>query len=93
MGPGGIAAVIAAVSLLIISVAIAYAIFRVGRLIDEVQESVRSVNKITHTAEEITAKISKGVNTVFDKNANLVKLLTGVATTLINRKRGSKDSE
>ena len=91
MGPGGIAAIIAAVSLLIISLAIAYAIFRVGRLIDEVQESVRSVNKITHNAEEITAKLSKGVNSLFD--TNLVKLLSGVATTVINRKRGSKDSE
>ena len=36
MGPGGIATIIASASLLLIAGAIAYAVFRVARLIDEV---------------------------------------------------------
>jgi len=93
MGPGGIAVIILAVAVVIIAIAIAYAIVKVGRLIDEIQESVKSVNKITHNAEEITSKISNAVNGLFEKNSSLLKLLTGVATTVISRKRGSKEHD
>ena len=93
MGPGGIAVIILSVAVVIIAIALAYAIFKVGRLVDEVQESVRSVNKLTHTAEEMTAKLSNSINGLFEKNSSLLKLLTGVATTVMSRKRGSKEHE
>ena len=93
MGPGGIAVIILAVAVVVIAIALAYAIVKVGRLIDEIQESVRSVNKITHTAEEMTAKFSHTINGLFEKNSSLLKLLTGVATTVISRKRGSKEHD
>ena len=93
MGPGGIAVIVLASAVVIIAVAIAYAIVKVGRLIDEVQESVRSVNKITHTAEEMTSKLSSSINGLFEKNSSLLKLLGGVATSVINRKRDSKEHD
>jgi predicted PurR-regulated permease PerM len=89
MGPGGIATIIASASLLLIAGAIAYAVFRVARLIDEVQKTVRSVNRITTSAEKATEKINQALETLVDKNINILKLLTGAASSFIGRKRSS----
>jgi uncharacterized protein YoxC len=89
MGPGGIATIIASVSLLLIAGAIAYAVLRVSRLIDEVQKTVRSVNRITTSAEKATEKINQALETLVDKNTNILKLLTGAASSLLGRKRSS----
>ena len=43
MGPGGIATIIAASSLAVIALAFAYAIIRVGRLIDEAKTSLKAL--------------------------------------------------
>lgn len=43
MGPGGIATIIAASSLLVIAIAVSYAIIRVGRFIDEAKVSLKAV--------------------------------------------------
>ena len=43
MGPGGIATIIAACSLLVIAVAISYAVLRVGRFVDEAKLSLKSL--------------------------------------------------
>jgi uncharacterized protein YoxC len=45
MGPGGIATIIAASSLLVIAIAISYAIIRVGRFIDEAKVSLKAVTE------------------------------------------------
>lgn len=89
MGPGGMATIIASASLLLIAGAIAYAVFRVARLIDEVQKTVRSVNRITTSAEKATEKINQALETLVDKNTNILKLLTGAASSFIGRKRSS----
>jgi predicted PurR-regulated permease PerM len=89
MGPGGIATIIASASLLLIAGAIAYAVFRVARLIDEVQKTVRSLNRITTSAEKATEKINQALETLVDKNTNILKLLTGAASSFIGRKRSS----
>ncbi len=93
MGPGGIATIIAAVSLFVIAVAIAYAVIRVGRLVDEVQKTVRSVNRITTSAENATEKINLAITNLVDKNANLLKLVVGAVTAMSGRKRSSKDHD
>ena len=81
MGPGGIATIIAASALLIISIAIAYAIVRLGRLIDEASASLKTftdettplLEESTRTLELINsplasfAKISKNVEEVTTK--------------------------
>ena len=43
MGPGGIATIIAASSLLVIAIAVSYAVIRVGRFIDEAKTSLKAV--------------------------------------------------
>jgi len=94
MGPGGIATLIASASLRLNAGAIAYAVFRVARLVDEVQKTVRSVNRITTSAEKATEKINQALETLVDKNTNILKLLTGAASSLLGRKRpSSKDHD
>jgi hypothetical protein len=40
-GPGGVATIIAACSLLVIAIAVSYAVIRIGRLIDEAKVSLK----------------------------------------------------
>jgi uncharacterized protein YoxC len=47
MGPGGIATIIAASSLAVISLAIAYVVVRVGRLVDEASASLKVLTEET----------------------------------------------
>ena len=65
MGPGGIATIIAAASLFVIAIAVAYAVVRVGRLVDKaaplleevtltvelINGPLQSINKVTKTVE------------------------------------------
>ena len=45
MGPGGIATIIASCSLLVIATAIAYAVIRLGRFIDEAKVSLKKIGR------------------------------------------------
>lgn len=83
MGPGGIATIIAACSLLVIAVALGYAVIRLSRLIDEakvslkaftdettplIKESTRTVELVNGPLESIN-RITKNVESVSDKIA------------------------
>ena len=58
MGPGGIATIIAASSLLVIAVALAYAVVRVGGLVDEARTSIRDLTiEVTPLLEEVTTTV------------------------------------
>ena len=93
MGPGGIATIIAASALLIIAVAIAYAIVRVGNLIDEVEKTVKSVNKIVSTAENFTEKVTGSITNLVEKNSGLLKILGTLATAFAGKKFSRSDRE
>ena len=93
MGPGGIATIIAASALLIIAVAIAYAIVRVGNLIDEVEKTVKSVNKIVSTAENFTEKVTGSITTLIEKNSGLLKIIGTLATAFAGKKFSRSDRE
>lgn len=81
MGPGGIATIIAAASLFVIAVAVAYTVFRVSKFIDEAKTSLKAftddttplLNESTRTLELINgplesfAKITKNVEEVTTK--------------------------
>jgi len=81
MGPGGIATIIAATSLFVIAVAVAYTVFRVSKFIDEAKTSLKAftddttplLNESTRTLElingplESIAKITKNVEEVTTK--------------------------
>ena len=93
MGPGGIATIIAASALLIVAVAIAYAIVRVGNLIDEVEKTVKSVNKIASTAENFTEKVTGSITTLIEKNSGLLKIIGTLATAFAGKKFSRSDRE
>jgi uncharacterized protein YoxC len=58
MGPGGIATIIAASSLAVIALAIAYAIVRIGRLVDEASATLKSVSsEVNPLLEEVTTTV------------------------------------
>ena len=89
MGPGGIATIIASCSLLIIALAIGYTIIRLSRLIDEVQKTVSSANRIVTTAENMTQKVNTLVTTLTEKNSGMLKLLGSLVSLIPNRKNNS----
>ena len=80
-GPGGVATIIAACSLLVIAIAISYAVIRVGRFIDEAKNSLKTmtdeaaplIHESTRTVELINsplesfARITKNVEDVSNK--------------------------
>ena len=89
MGPGGIATIIASCSLLIIALALGYTIVRLSRLIDEVQKTVRSANRIVTTAENMTQKVNTLVTTLTEKNTGVLKVLSSLVSLIPNRKNNS----
>jgi uncharacterized protein YoxC len=93
MGPGGIATIIAASALIPISLAIGYAIVRVGRLIDEVQKTLKSVNRIVSTAENFTEKVTGSITGLVEKNAGLLKIIGSLIGALAGKKFGRPERE
>lgn len=91
MGPGGIAAIIAASALIIIAFAIAYSVIRLGNLVKEAQKTIQSVNKITATAEALTDKVSMAVNSITKLDSPVMKIV-GTIASFANR-RSNKDHE
>lgn len=58
MGPGGIATIIAACSLLVIAIAVSYAVVRISRLIDEAKLSLKAMtDETTPLLEEVTTTV------------------------------------
>ncbi len=92
MGPGGIATIIAASALVIIALALSYAIIRVSRLIDEVQKTVNNVNRIAATAESLTGKVSGAINGLLEKESSAMKIL-GMIASFAGRRNSTKDQD
>ncbi len=93
MGPGGIATIIAASALIPISLAIGYTIVRVGRLIDEVQKTLKSVNRIVSTAENFTEKVTGSITGLVEKNSGLLKIIGSLIGALAGKKFGRSERE
>ena len=93
MGPGGIATIIAASALLVIAFALGYAIVRLGNLIDEIEETVKNVNKIVSTAENITEKVTGSITSLITKNSGLLKIFGSLAAALAGKKFSRSDPE
>lgn len=95
MGPGGIATIIVASSLLVIAFAMGYVIVRVGRLIDEIQQTLKSVNRLVANAEDFTEKVTGSISNIIEKNSGLLKILGSFAATFASKKfsRSHKEHE
>jgi uncharacterized protein YoxC len=84
MGPGGIATIIASVSLLVIAIAIGYAVIRLGRLIDEVKASLKTMtDEATPLIEEVTTTVSL-VNGPLQSINRITKNVEEVSTKFTN---------
>ena len=93
MGPGGLATIIAASALMVIAIAIAYVIVRAGRLIDEVKQTVKSVNRIVSTAENFTEKVTGSITDLIEKNSGLLKVIGSVIGAFVGKKFSRSDRE
>lgn len=93
MGPGGIATIIAASSLLVIAFAIGYAIIRLGQLVDEVHDTVKHVNRIVSTAENLTEKVSGSITGLIAKNSGLLKICGSLISKFANKKFDRSERE
>jgi uncharacterized protein YoxC len=92
MGPGGIATIIAASSLAVIALAIAYAIIRVGRLIDEAKASLKVLTDETaplidevHTTVTLVNGPLQSINRVTKNIEDLSDKVNEATTGFINK--------
>ncbi|CAB4717071.1 MAG: DUF948 domain-containing protein [Actinobacteria bacterium] len=115
MGPGGIATIIASCGLLIIAIAIAYVVIRVGRFIDEAKVSLKaltdetaplieevhttvslvngplkSINRITKNAEDLSDKVNETAHSFLNKNGSAVKVAGALLSVASAKKARAK---
>jgi len=95
MGPGGIATIIAASSLAVIAIAVAYVVVRLGRLIDEAKTSLKTLTEETaplidevHTTVTLVNGPLHSINRV-TKNIEDLSDKVNQATTGFMNKNGS----
>ncbi|MSO25715.1 MAG: hypothetical protein EXQ73_02125 [Candidatus Nanopelagicaceae bacterium] len=100
MGPGGIATIIAASSLAIIAVAVAYTVVRASRLIDEITKTVsminspiKSISNAGKSLEELVKKISRAGESFLDENPMAMKAAGAIFTAAKLKKKGKKKSK
>ena len=91
MGPGGIATIIASISLLVIAVAIAYAIIRLGRLIDEASISLKAFTEDTTPLLEESTRTLELINSPLESFARITKNVEEVSTKVTNATTGFMD--
>ncbi len=89
---GGIAAIIAASGLLIIAIAVAYAVIRLGRAIDEVGSSIKAITAdTTPLLEEATTTVRlvngplQSVNNITKAAEDLTVKLSGAASNFVDK--------
>lgn len=79
-GPGGVATIIAAVSLFVIALAISYAVIRVGRLVDEARTSLKSLTDETAPLIHESTRTVELVNSPLESFARITKNIEDVTT-------------
>jgi uncharacterized protein YoxC len=92
MSAGGIAAIIAASGLFVIAIAIAYAVIRLSRAIDEVRNSVRLITEdATPLLEEATTTVRlvngplQSVNNITKAAEELTVKMSGAASSFLDK--------
>ena len=100
MGPGGIATIIAASSLAIIAIAVAYTVVRASLLIDEITKTVsminspiKSISNAGKSLEELVKKISRAGESFLDENPMAMKAAGAIFTAAKLKKKGKKKSK
>ncbi|MCX6430249.1 MAG: DUF948 domain-containing protein [Actinobacteria bacterium] len=92
MGPGGIATIIAACSLLVIAIAVSYAVVRIGRLIDEAKISLKTMTDETKPLiEEVTTTVTlvngplESLNRITKNAEEVSNKVSGVASSFLDK--------
>jgi uncharacterized protein YoxC len=80
MSPGGIAAIICAVALLVIAGAVAYAVVRLGRFIDEASVSLAALTTETTPLIKESTRTLELVNSPLESFAKITKNVEQVTT-------------
>jgi len=100
MGPGGIATIIAASSLAVIAVAVAYTVVRASRLIDEItitlsmiNSPLKSLSNAGKSIENLTKKVSSATESFLDENPMAMKAAAAIVTAAKLKKKGKKKSK
>lgn len=88
MGPGGIATIIAASALLIIAIAIAYVVIRVGKLVDEASTSLKSLTEETAPLLEESTRTLSLINSPLESFARITKNVEEVTSKVTDATTG-----
>ena len=90
-GPGGVATIIAACSLLVIAIAISYAVIRMGRLIDEARVSLKSLTDEAAPLIHESTRTVELVNSPLESFARITKNVEDVTTKVADATTGFMD--
>jgi len=90
-GPGGVATIIAACSLLVIGVAISYAVVRLGRLIDEAKVSLKTMTEEAAPLIHESTRTVELINSPLESFARITKNVEDVATKFSDATTGFMD--
>ena len=88
MGPGGIATIIAAASLFVIALSIAYAVFRVSKLIDEAKTSLAVFTEETTPLISESTRTLELINSPLESIARITKSVEEVTTKVTDATTG-----
>jgi uncharacterized protein YoxC len=80
VGPGGIATIIAAASLFVLAVAVAYAVFRVSKFIDEAKKSLQVFTEDTSPLITESTRTLELINSPLESFAKITKNVEEVST-------------
>jgi uncharacterized protein YoxC len=91
MGPGGIATIIASLALFVIAVAIAYAVVRLGRFVDEASASLKVFTEETAPLLEESTRTLELINSPLESFAKITKNVEEVTTKVTTATSGFMD--
>jgi uncharacterized protein YoxC len=92
MGPGGIATIIAASSLLVIAIALAYTVFRVSKFIDEAKVSLKAFTDDTTPLLTESTRTLELINGPLESIAKITKNVEEVTTKVTGATTGFMES-
>ena len=92
MGPGGVATIIAAASLFVIAIAIAYTVFRVSKFIDEVKISLKAFTEDTTPLLTESTRTLELINSPLESFAKITKNFEEVTSKVTGATSGFMDS-
>jgi len=90
-GPGGVATIIAACSLLVIAIAISYAVIRVGRFIDEAKSSLKAMTDEAAPLIHESTRTVELINSPLESFARITKNVEDVTTKVADATTGFMD--